>query len=75
MIKPRNHPPPSQYLDVFTSNIKVLSVYPCFSFAQGAVIAHFVILAVLWITRDLGGAGGWGRIFPPKYVGINLLYD
>lgn len=38
------------------------------SFAQGAVIAHFVILAVLWITRDLGGAGGWGRIFPPKTV-------
>eukprot|EP00105_Crassostrea_gigas_P021178 XP_011440239.2 PREDICTED: solute carrier family 13 member 2 [Crassostrea gigas] len=38
------------------------------SFAQGAVIVHFVILAVLWITRDLGGAGGWGRIFPPKTV-------
>lgn len=38
------------------------------SFAQGAVIAHFVILALLWITRDLGGAGGWGRIFPPKTV-------
>ncbi|XP_061196491.1 Na(+)/citrate cotransporter-like [Saccostrea echinata] len=38
------------------------------SFAQGAVIAHFVLLAVLWITRDLGGVGGWGRIFPPKTV-------
>ncbi|XP_062610510.1 Na(+)/citrate cotransporter-like [Saccostrea cucullata] len=38
------------------------------SFAQGAVIVHFVLLAVFWITRDLGGVGGWGRIFPPKTV-------
>ncbi|CAC5376303.1 SLC13A2_3_5 [Mytilus coruscus] len=37
-------------------------------FAQAAVIGHFIILAVLWITRDLGGAGGWGDIFPPKTV-------
>ncbi|CAG2199132.1 SLC13A2_3_5 [Mytilus edulis] len=38
------------------------------NFAQAAVIGHFFILAVLWITRDLGGAGGWGDIFPPKTV-------
>ncbi|XP_056017083.1 Na(+)/citrate cotransporter-like isoform X2 [Ostrea edulis] len=38
------------------------------SFAQGAVIVHFVLLAVLWITRDLGGVGGWGNIFQPKTV-------
>ncbi|KAK3084779.1 hypothetical protein FSP39_018790 [Pinctada imbricata] len=37
-------------------------------FAEGAVMVHFVLLAVLWITRDLGGVGGWGRIFPPKTV-------
>lgn len=38
------------------------------NFAQGAVIGHFVLLAVLWITRDLGGSGGWGDIFPPRTV-------
>lgn len=38
------------------------------SFAQGAVLVHFILLAVLWITRDLGGVGGWGDIFPEKYV-------
>ncbi|XP_063448218.1 Na(+)/citrate cotransporter-like [Mytilus trossulus] len=38
------------------------------NFAQAAVIGHFFILAVLWITRDLGGAGGWGDIFAPKTV-------
>lgn len=73
LIKPRNQIPSVTVF--FTGYIKVLSFYSCFSFAQGAVIAHFVILAVLWITRDLGGAGGWGRIFPPKYVFIKLLND
>ncbi|KAJ8312066.1 hypothetical protein KUTeg_009439 [Tegillarca granosa] len=38
------------------------------NFAQGAVIFHFVLLAILWVTRDLGGIGGWGDIFPPKTV-------
>ncbi|KAJ8313082.1 hypothetical protein KUTeg_010455 [Tegillarca granosa] len=36
------------------------------SFAQGAVLVHFILLAVLWITRDLGGIGGWGDIFPER---------
>lgn len=31
-------------------------------------MGHFLLLAVLWITRDLGGVGGWGSLFPPKYV-------
>ncbi|KAJ8312718.1 hypothetical protein KUTeg_010091 [Tegillarca granosa] len=38
------------------------------SFAQGAVLVHFILLAVLWITRDLGGIGGWGDIFPESTV-------
>ncbi|XP_062610504.1 Na(+)/citrate cotransporter-like isoform X1 [Saccostrea cucullata] len=38
------------------------------TFGQGAVIVHFVMLALLWVTRDLGGVGGWGDIFPEKTV-------
>lgn len=38
------------------------------NFGQAAVIGHFTSLAVLWITRDLGGSGGWGDLFPPKTV-------
>lgn len=50
-------------------------IFNCCSFVQGVVIVYFVILVVLWIIRDLGGVGGWGRIFLLKYVGINLLND
>ncbi|XP_062610508.1 solute carrier family 13 member 2-like isoform X2 [Saccostrea cucullata] len=38
------------------------------TFGQGAVIIHFVLLALLWVTRDLGGVGGWGDIFPERTV-------
>ncbi|KAL5015787.1 hypothetical protein ScPMuIL_005376 [Solemya velum] len=38
------------------------------TFAQGAVLGHFLLLTVLWITRDLGGAGGWGSLFKDKYA-------
>lgn len=38
------------------------------SFGQGAVMAHFLCLAILWITRDLGGEFGWGMIFKDKYI-------
>ncbi|OWF50269.1 solute carrier family 13 member 2-like [Mizuhopecten yessoensis] len=38
------------------------------TFAQGAVMAHFLLLAILWISRDLGGVGGWGDLFPEKTV-------
>lgn len=36
------------------------------SFGQVAVIVHFVLLALLWVTRDLGGIGGWGDIFDDR---------
>lgn len=39
------------------------------SFAEGAVLFWFVILVVLWITRDLGGAAGWGTVFKEGSVG------
>ncbi|XP_041350287.1 solute carrier family 13 member 5-like [Gigantopelta aegis] len=38
------------------------------SFAQYVIMVMFAILVVLWITRDLGGSGGWGILFKPKYV-------
>ena len=34
-----------------------------FRFGQGAIIGHFIVLAILWITRDMGGAVGWGMLF------------
>lgn len=45
-------------------------ILPC-RFAQIAVFGHFILLALLWITRDLGGVGGWGSIFKDKYVLTN----
>lgn len=38
------------------------------TFGQGAVLGHFIALAVLWITRDLGGEYGWGTIFKKGFV-------
>ncbi|KAK3592648.1 hypothetical protein CHS0354_034726 [Potamilus streckersoni] len=37
-------------------------------FAQTAVMVHFVVLVLLWITRDLGGILGWGNWFKKKYI-------
>ncbi|XP_069135068.1 solute carrier family 13 member 2-like isoform X2 [Argopecten irradians] len=38
------------------------------TFGELAVIGHLLVLAVLWITRDLGGSGGWGFLFPNGLV-------
>ncbi|XP_033747142.1 solute carrier family 13 member 2-like [Pecten maximus] len=38
------------------------------TFGEVAVIGHLLVLAVLWITRDLGGSGGWGFLFPRGMV-------
>ncbi|XP_059143658.1 Na(+)/citrate cotransporter-like [Physella acuta] len=35
------------------------------TFAQGTVLVSFTLLVIAWITRDLGGAGGWADWFPP----------
>ncbi|XP_059145263.1 Na(+)/citrate cotransporter-like [Physella acuta] len=35
------------------------------TYAQGTVLVTFMLLVVAWITRDLGGAGGWADWFPP----------
>ncbi|CAL1533769.1 unnamed protein product [Lymnaea stagnalis] len=35
------------------------------TYAQGTVIAAFFMLVISWITRDLGGVGGWADWFPP----------
>ena len=31
-------------------------------------MGHFLALALLWITRDIGGKYGWSVLFPDKYV-------
>ncbi|XP_076473013.1 Na(+)/citrate cotransporter-like [Babylonia areolata] len=38
------------------------------SFAERAVLVLFSLLVVLWITRDLGGVGGWGDLFAEETV-------
>ncbi|XP_036370494.1 solute carrier family 13 member 5-like isoform X2 [Octopus sinensis] len=38
------------------------------SFAQVLIGFCFVLLVLLWITRDLQQAGGWRLLFKPKYV-------
>ena len=35
-------------------------------FKEVLATGHFVLLALLWITRNPGGAGGWSSLFPPK---------
>ena len=34
-----------------------------FSFAEKGVLAHFIILALLWIVRDPKFIPGWSAIF------------
>ncbi|XP_025089144.1 solute carrier family 13 member 2-like isoform X1 [Pomacea canaliculata] len=34
------------------------------SFAEGSLMFWFVTLVLLWLTRDVGGVGGWGDAFP-----------
>ncbi|KAK3768108.1 hypothetical protein RRG08_004649 [Elysia crispata] len=38
------------------------------TFAQGSVLTCFVTLVLAWITRNLGGGGGWGDWFPEGFV-------
>lgn len=38
------------------------------TFAEIMVLTLFITLVVLWITRDLQEAGGWGTIFGEKFV-------
>ncbi|XP_077995945.1 solute carrier family 13 member 2-like [Glandiceps talaboti] len=37
------------------------------TWAEAAVLVHFIILALLWMTRDISGYG-WGNLFPEGYV-------
>ncbi|WAR03666.1 S13A3-like protein [Mya arenaria] len=37
-------------------------------FPEVTVLMLFGLLIVLWVSRDLGGAGGWGNAFPNGYV-------
>ncbi|OWF38805.1 solute carrier family 13 member 5-like [Mizuhopecten yessoensis] len=39
------------------------------TFAEAIVLIDFVMLAVLWVTRNPQIVPGWGALFPAKYVG------
>ncbi|XP_053382205.1 Na(+)/citrate cotransporter-like isoform X2 [Mercenaria mercenaria] len=39
-----------------------------FSFGQIAVMFHLVAIALLWITRDMGGSSGWSGLFKDKFI-------
>ncbi|KAK2168728.1 hypothetical protein NP493_1219g00000 [Ridgeia piscesae] len=38
------------------------------SFAEKAVLIHFILLALLWFTRNPGFVKGWAVLFKSKYV-------
>lgn len=38
------------------------------SFAEGAVMCHFIVLALLWLTREPEFVAGWGSLLPNDYV-------
>ncbi|XP_076107288.1 Na(+)/citrate cotransporter-like isoform X1 [Mytilus galloprovincialis] len=38
------------------------------TFAEKLVLGDFVLLAVLWITRNPQFVPGWGALFPKKYI-------
>ncbi|ESO83286.1 hypothetical protein LOTGIDRAFT_133716 [Lottia gigantea] len=38
------------------------------SYAQKNVLVLFTVLVICWISRDLGGVGGWGNLFRNGYV-------
>ncbi|KAK6183729.1 hypothetical protein SNE40_002471 [Patella caerulea] len=38
------------------------------TYAQGSVMVLFSILVICWISRDIGGVGGWGDLFEDGYV-------
>ena len=33
-------------------------------FREVLALIHFILLALLWISRNPGGVGGWGSLFP-----------
>ena len=39
-----------------------------FSFAEGTVLCHFIVLALLWLTREPEFVPGWGSLMPNKSV-------
>ncbi|XP_055863025.1 Na(+)/citrate cotransporter-like isoform X1 [Biomphalaria glabrata] len=38
------------------------------TYAQGSILIAFFLLVVAWVTRDLGGIGGWAALFPKGYL-------
>lgn len=38
------------------------------SFAEMAVLCHFIVLALMWLTREPEFVAGWASLLPNKYV-------
>lgn len=38
------------------------------SYAEGSILILFILLVILWITRDPGFVPGWGSLFRRKYT-------
>jgi sodium-dependent dicarboxylate transporter 2/3/5 len=38
------------------------------SFAEAMVLIHFIVMAVMWLTRDPEVVPGWGSLVPKHYV-------
>ncbi|XP_050409832.1 Na(+)/citrate cotransporter [Patella vulgata] len=43
------------------------------TFAEKSVVAHFVVLIVLWLSKKPPVVPGWGSFFPRKYVGDSAV--
>ncbi|KAL4218029.1 hypothetical protein ACF0H5_022767 [Mactra antiquata] len=39
-----------------------------FTFAQVSVLMHLILIALLWITRDMGGTIGWAGLFEDDFI-------
>jgi len=42
-----------------------------FRFAEKLVLGNFIILAILWITRNPQFVPGWGSLFPKGYISLD----
>ena len=43
------------------------------SFAEAMVLIHFVVLALMWLTRDPDIVPGWQSLLPHKFVNVFLI--
>ena len=44
-----------------------------YSFAEAMVLIHFVVLALMWLTRDPDIVPGWQSLLPHKFVNVFFI--